>query len=547
MSRARIAVTVMLAITLATGSAAAAARPTVLPLAFSGDDAVITFTGTATNQPTEGNPTTGTSIITVDCSANECLVTISVTNTGSAYDLLRGQSVLVTDGRGSFTLPASGNVCDRTYEGSATGTVELTRSSVTITMPYQGSELVECSSSSSTQYEPGIITLTASLASGDPCHVFDDCAPPELIAAPSADPDPAAVLPSPSSRGVDDPSILSTLPTAAEAVTARGALWATAMAIILVLLLTLPTYLLNSAIKRGTDRFDDWALNLSARTGKLSHRIGKAAGRLATLTGWKACALGIVAASVISSLIDPELGFNAASLRTVLSILASLTVKITAGWLLVVWVVRRTHPTATPKFEFRPLTLLAVVIAVVLTRVTGFEPGIIFGLVAGLTFGSLLATAEKARVALIGLGLGFGISLLAWLGYSILTTIDNPGTVLLFVIETLSSAAIAGIVALPIALIPAPGMTGNIVWNWSRRIWAAAYLIGLVGFFLILMPMPFSWTEVPLSLTVWIGLFVAYLIVAIAVWLIIIRPWRRVPEAQSVSETVKPAERIDAD
>src|SRR5690606_7001644 len=110
MTLTRIAVTAALAVALTASPAAALAD--ALPQASGTEDAVVTYSGTATNQ---------------------------------------------------------------SDTGSATGTVELTRENASIVMPYEGSELVTCSPTLSSQYNPGTVTVTASLTSGDPCHIFDEC------------------------------------------------------------------------------------------------------------------------------------------------------------------------------------------------------------------------------------------------------------------------------------------------------------------------------------------------------------------------------------
>jgi hypothetical protein len=252
------------------------------------------------------------------------------------------------------------------------------------------------------------------------------------------------------------------------------------------------------------------------------------------LAGWPAAAGGVVAASIISSFVDPRFGFDPASIRTFLSILTSFLLDVVIGWFAVLLIVRKTHPQSTARFEFKPLTLVIVVVAVLFTRLTSFQPGIVFGLVAGVAFGGLLATAEKARVALIGLGYSFGIGLLAWIGYTALSaTSGSPDAVTIFVRETLSGIAIAGSSSLPIALLPIRGLTGATVWEWKRWVWALGYAIGLFGFMVMLMPMPFSWEKVPINLIVWIGAYVAYAAVAVGVWLALERPWRKPVETVS--------------
>ena len=91
--------------------------------------------------------------------------------------------------------------------------------------------------------------------------------------------------------------------------------------------------------------------------------------------------------------------------------------------------------------------------------------------------------------------------------------------------------AVGGIAALPIALVPLRGLTGHDVFRWNRLAWGAAYAVGLIGFFVVLMPMPFSWAGVHINLWVWVGVYVGYALLAVVAWLVISRPWKPQKEA----------------
>lgn len=312
------------------------------------------------------------------------------------------------------------------------------------------------------------------------------------------------------SGAADAPSVLSALPTAAD-VDAGRALTGLLLAVILVLLVAFPTTLLNSAAEQGSDRFSAWwrgRRGLRDPGDQLDPRWWLAAG-------------GVFVAGVIASFVDPGFGFNAGSLRTLLSVLTSFTIDVVVGWAVTIWAVRRFAPTATTSYTFKPATLLLVVIAVVFTRVTGFEPGIIFGLVAGVGFSALVGRAQEARASLTALGYGAAVGLLAWLGYGAWGS--REGVVGTFVSETLAATAIAGLAALPIALFPLPGMAGHTVFAWSRSKWALCYGLGLAAFFLVLMPTPYAWDEVGWSLRAWVMAYLAYLATALVIWTLLRR------------------------
>ncbi len=515
----------VLAASAATGAVAIPLEsPTPTPTT---QDSVVTYYGPDNWVYDDGDTATYDQTFGVDCSSGVCLLF------GYAEEL-RMPRVEVVDGRATFDVPAEGALCSDEYQWANTTTVEFAGTTATLTQVSHGTGIITCPNGTRNQYIGVTSTSQGTLVSGNPCFITRTCPTPEPTASPTPIAVSAPASPPAPSRAVDDPGVLSALPTVAAAVSPHNALWATAMAVILVLLLAFPTQLLNSAVEAGSERLAHWGEKFANTARGVGPRWRAMMPRVTSVAGWRAAAIGIAAAAIISSFVDPGFGLNAASIRTFVSILISLAIQIVAGWLLLVWVVRRTHPTATAEFEFRPLTLLIVVVAVILTRVTGFEPGIIFGLVAGVGFGALLATAERARVALIGLALAFALSVLAWIGYSLLSILDSGGPVVVFLSETLSSLAIAGIAALPIALVPIGDMTGRIIWKWNRWVWMGAYAVGLFGFFLILMPMPFSWEEVPLSLPVWTGLFVAYAVGAVIVWALIVRPWRKAEGAEAI-------------
>lgn len=511
-------ISVLLAISFATvAHAATTESPTPVLTAA---DSFLTYTGVTTLTSADGDVEAyDDGIFGADCSSGTCLLW--------NYDSQdRFPRVEVIDGRASFEVPPLGDSCSDGYEPGISTTVTFEGTSATLTQVFHWPTSEACP----LMYGGGLFStsvIDGKLQTGNPCFLNDTCPKSDPTVTPTAEAIVVPVLPVAPSRALDEPSILSALPTTTTAITVRNVLWATAMAVILALLVAFPKHLLSSAASTGSKRLATWGEKLATTAGEPWKRLRAFVGRITTVKGWGAATIGIAVAAVISSFVDPEFGWNAASIRTAISILVSLAVQIVTGWLLLIWLVRRTHPSAKAEFEFRPLTLFIVVGAVVLSRLTEFAPGIIFGLVAGLSFGALTATAERARVALIGLARAFVLSLLAWFGYSLMAPIVDGGPVVVFITETFSSLAIAGIVALPIALIPFRGTTGDLLWKWNRWTWVGAYVVGFIGFFLILMPMPFSWKEVPVSLATWVGLFIAYAVGSLILWAIIVRPWEK--------------------
>lgn len=306
----------------------------------------------------------------------------------------------------------------------------------------------------------------------------------------------------------DAPSVLSALRTSGD-IEARSVVLSALLTIVLVLLIAFPTTLLNSAAEQGSDRFSAWWRRCRHPGEPLDPTSSSGA-------PWWWAAGGVLGAGVISSFVDPQFGLNAGSLRTVISILAGFAVEVVLGWVVVVWLVRRTTPEATASFVFRPLSLALVAGAVALTRVTGFEPGIIFGLVAGVGFASLAGRLAEAKAALAPLGYGAVVALLAWSAFHLVD--QSTSTTGVFMAEAFSAMAVAGLAALPIALFPVPGMPGAVVFAWSRRAWLGCYAFGLFAFFVVLLPTPYAWDEVGWTLRAWVIGYLVYLAFAVFAW-----------------------------
>lgn len=295
------------------------------------------------------------------------------------------------------------------------------------------------------------------------------------------------------------------------------------IAFILMLIVGYPAHLLNSTISGNYDRIFWWVEPVKKRFARVRATGGRPPGspKPGSLHRRRlGIALGIVVGSVIAAFVDPGFGFNVASLRVMASVAVSFVVGSLCAWLLVAWVVRRLDTAAAPTVRFRYGSLLIVVGAVVFSRLTGFEPGMVFGLVVGLTLGVTLATAASAKLTLTGLGYSLAVSLTGWLAFSLLGPVlgDDPGFLGVFLLETLSGFAIGGFVSLPLTLLPLDAFDGGTLFAWRKSVWAAAYVVGLSAFLLILLPLPSSWGTVQTPLAAWLAAYLGFALFAVAFW-----------------------------
>jgi hypothetical protein len=451
-------------------------------------------------------------------------------------------------------------------------------------------------------------TFTGSYLSGDPCVLHGGACLPRALAAaapsPSAAPSSEVNVPAApvrrstsgsrlasvsrlASGAVAAPSVLSALtPVQDSKVGLLDVCMAVVVTLILSLLVAFPKKLFSSAIGAAPKRWVEYRDWLRKRDGAaarrwnraleyLAGRVGPSRGRAkgddqgddrevddgeaddavieeaepnhAVLSGpWRRAALGVVLAGVISSFVDPGFGFNWGSLRVAVSLSASFVLTVVVGWGVAIRIARRFAPGLAASYSFKPFSLVIVALTVVFTRVTGMQPGMVFGLVAGVALGAMSSKATEARVAVAQTGYAFIVGVAGWLAYSALVPAfsGSHNVFAALLVETLSGLSVAGFAAAPLALLPVAGMGGATVFEWSPRAWFAIYSAGLVGFFVVLMPMSYSWSAIDFSLKAWVSLYVAYAAASLSAYMALVRPWRGAREAGA--EAIE-AESVEAD
>ena len=326
-----------------------------------------------------------------------------------------------------------------------------------------------------------------------------------------------------------DPSVLSTLHTIAEAVpTPTQTAVLCGASVFLMLIVGYPGALLNGVIG---SRYDALKQKLLARRAKKDPDAGPPR----RAPGWLVWP-GFFAAALIGSFVDPNFGFNWMSARLLVTAFWAFVLLNLAGWTFVRLVMKRLQPDANPYIKFRWGSLVLVALAVLIARLLQFEPGIIFGLVAGLAFGISLAASRDAQVILLGSGFALAIALIGWVGYSLLAPVSvaNPGELwAVFFTEFFSGITVEGISALPLALLPLVALDGAALFAWKKWVWAVSYVVGLAAFMLVLLTIPAAWGEVQGDFLRWVLLFVSFAVIAVAVWGInaFIERRKKVPDA----------------
>jgi len=332
-----------------------------------------------------------------------------------------------------------------------------------------------------------------------------------------------------------DPSVLSDVRTfgdpASEAIRVAVAAGA---GIVLVILVLLPTQLINSTLEENSERIRGWFRRRPRKTD--SDAIIETQPTHTTTyrrRDWIWAFPVLAVAAIIMGFADPAFGMNAMSVRFVIVAFVTLLVVNYIGTFLVWAVLRRRESFAIPAIRVHFLYLVVIAVTVALSRFMGFNPALVFGAVITIEATRVATNIADAKTEARSIGrLEFAIiivtiliGLLAWLGYStvapMLAGLQNPGggVIGVSIQETLAALTIEALTTLPILLLPLRFMPGALVFQWNKIVWALSYGLAMTLFVFILIPMPTSWGTVGMSLLAWISALVGYGVFAVLFWL----------------------------
>jgi len=170
-----------------------------------------------------------------------------------------------------------------------------------------------------------------------------------------------------------------------------------------------------------------------------------------------------------------------------------------------------------------------VILAVIIARILGLEPGVIFGLVAGIAYATTLQAAKSAIVTIVGSAFGLVLALVAWVGYSLLAPQPIDHFAYVFFVEFLAGVTVKGVSTLPLSLLPLGNLEGAKLFGWKKVVWGAAYVVGLAAFMLVMLTIPKSWGEIPGDFVRWLIAFGVYALVAVVIWAVNARLLKKKP------------------
>ena len=289
----------------------------------------------------------------------------------------------------------------------------------------------------------------------------------------------------------------------------------------LMLLLGAPTPLFNSTLAAKRDLIGRWLRRKLPRRLRSRTTVGTTGRWLAALARtWPGLIAYLVVVTLLYAFLDPTFPAANAGLvvgMTLFGIAAGSALSQVPAEL---YVRRRYGAGGRIRVAFWTLGVAAT--CVVLTRVSGVQPGYVYGIIGGFVFGVTLTAADHGRMAFRGMAILLGVSFAAWFlrvpfQPSVGIVAGDAGTIGNSLLADLFVSGVQGAV---IGLIPLRFLTGSALFAWSRARWAVLWGLALLLFAHVILYPVSTFEPKPSPAGLWtVALVVAaYATIAVGFW-----------------------------
>jgi hypothetical protein len=292
------------------------------------------------------------------------------------------------------------------------------------------------------------------------------------------------------------------------------------VALAAVLLITFPSHLFNRTYEENHEVIRYWweqrfpwlfRLRLRALSGG-RRRYGDAVGFLAV----------VLSGGVLAALLDPGFGPNLRTLALFIGAVCALFAGALVGFGAAAGYRVARRSVGPWYLHALPSGLLVAVVCVLVSRLTNFQPGYLYGLIGGVVFARELGLRERGHVVAVTSLVTLAVAVAAWLAWVPVSaqSAAHPTNFGWAVGSNfLAAVFISGMVGLLIGLVPLRFLPGEKLARWHRGVWGAVFGLAALSVIEVTLRPQSTGTHVtaaPFLTTA--GLFVGFGIASVAFW-----------------------------
>jgi len=266
------------------------------------------------------------------------------------------------------------------------------------------------------------------------------------------------------------------------------------LALLVAFLIPFPGTLFNKTVEANYGEIQGWFAKLRKRWHDLVSRV--AVGPLKPVVGWLGAAmtgstgvwLFLLLSALVYGFLSPAFGLNSNSLILFLGLVVGLSF-ITAAFDLPLRVYHRRRTKKQDAGVLRALwwTLLIAIVCVLISRLSGFQPGYLYGLIISIVFVTEISLRDEGLGTWLASLWLLALSFVSWILLGIARQMGGDATLQLFIQTILATFVVAGIEALVIGLLPMRFLPGHPLFAWRRSLWFPLFALAIFGYLLILV------------------------------------------------------------
>ena len=200
-------------------------------------------------------------------------------------------------------------------------------------------------------------------------------------------------------------------------------------------------------------------------------------------------ALFLLLSALLYGFLDPTFGLDRQSMATFAGLVAGLVLTLVVFCVPIALAYRRS---AIPfSVSALPGTLAVGLACVLITRLTDFQPGYLYGLVITFVVVHKLSDAADGKAKATAITGSLVVAVAAWFSLLWVAPLNPsqgaPGPTLVALQTALGMALVAGVELSVFGMLPLRFLPGEKIYHWNRRVWAILLGIAVFGFVHILV------------------------------------------------------------
>ena len=186
--------------------------------------------------------------------------------------------------------------------------------------------------------------------------------------------------------------------------------------------------------------------------------------------------------AVFGGLLNPRFGLNRQSADGFLATLLAFAFGAVVSWYVSKSFRTRHHYPTHTYLRALPLGLAVAALCVLVSRISDFQPGYLYGVVVSVAFVETLEERHNAHLTVISTMSTLVVAMLAWFAWipiNHLATLHSGNIVIALADDVFGSIFVGGLVGTVVGLLPLEFLPGGTLAKWRRDVWAGVFFVAM--------------------------------------------------------------------